>query len=112
MSDATAKVEMSKVDIEIITSLLLHLPQERLMQMSPEIGVRLYGAITEIGQKSQAEPDEQTDPSFSNGERWVELCRQIDAGEIPLCVFEDAKHMGAATLEMHIDCALEHRVKA
>ena len=41
--------------------------------------------------------------------RWRELCRQIDADEIPGGIFDDAKHMGAGALEMHIDDAREAR---
>lgn len=44
-----------------------------------------------------------------DSERWRELCRQIDADEIPGGIFEDARHMGAGALEWHIDAALENK---
>ena len=41
--------------------------------------------------------------------RWHEICRQAEDGELPGGILEDAKHLGAGALEMHIDHSREAR---
>lgn len=41
-----------------------------------------------------------------NARRWKELCRQIDAGEFPASIIDDAMNMGSGALELHVDAAL------
>ena len=72
-------------------------------------GPNIRFACGDNGKRMQSELVEFIRGLAADAERWSELCRQIDADEIPDGIFEDAKHMGAGALEMHIDDAREAR---
>lgn len=39
----------------------------------------------------------------ANAARWSEFCRQVEAGEFPAALLQDAQQMGSGVLEQHID---------
>lgn len=39
----------------------------------------------------------------ANAARWSEFCRQVEEGQFPVALLQDAQQMGAGVLEQHID---------